>query len=185
MQSRTPVTTNKLVVTRKQRHGIVGFALAALLTAVVAVSAFGNSSLTAPSSELPSESFALFEGGEATLADFGGKPLVINFWASWCPACVAELPEVQAANGKYGDRVTVLGLANTDNRDAALDLAADVGLTYTLGDDPKGDLFRSLDLIAMPSTIFITADGEILEVFGGQLNEAGLAERIDNLIEAS
>lgn len=174
-----------LVVTKKQRRGVMGGTLVALIIGVAALATSGSSSLTADRGDLPPGSFALFDGGETTLADFGGKPLVVNFWASWCPACVAELPEVQAVHEEYGDEVTILGLANTDSRGAALDLAGDVGLTYTLADDPRGDLFRSLDLIAMPSTIFITADGEILEVFGGQLNESGLAERIDKLIGAS
>jgi thiol:disulfide interchange protein len=54
-------------------------------------------------------------------------------------------------------------------------------LTYTLADDPNGDLFRSLDLIAMPSTLFISPDGEVEEVFAGQLTGPALQERIDRL----
>lgn len=174
-----------IVVTKKQRHGIVSVALVALLGVVVALSAVGGSSLTTDRDALPTDAFALFDGGDATFGDFGGKPLVVNFWASWCPACVAELPEIQAVQEEYGDEVTIVGLANTDRRASALELAGDVGLTYTLGDDPAGDLFRSFDLIAMPSTIFISADGEIREVFGGQLNEAALGERINDLIARS
>ncbi len=174
-----------LVVTRSQRHSIVSIAVAALVVIVVALGALGSSNLTSAEGQAPTGSFELFDGGEATFADFAGKPLVVNFWASWCPACVAELPEIQAVHETYKGDVTVIGIANTDRRDSALDLAGEVGLTYVLGDDPKGDLFRSLDLIAMPSTIFITADGEIHEVFGGQLNERALAERIADLLAAS
>lgn len=178
----------RLVITRTKRKRIVRTALAVLLVGVVALNALGGGSRTtaaSATSPLPLSSFELFGGGEASFADFDGKPLVINFWASWCPACVAELPEFQAVHEQYSGDVTILGLANSDRRDSALDLAAEVGLTYELGDDPQGDLFRSLELIAMPSTLFITADGQVHEVFGGQLNEAALAERIDNLIGAS
>lgn len=174
-----------LVITRKARHRVVLAMVVGLVASVAAISAFGNPSLTTEESALPAERFALFDGGDTTFADFEGKPLVINFWASWCPACVAELPEIQAVHEQYGEDVTIVGLANQDQRDAALGLAADVGLTYTLADDPNGDLFRSLDLIAMPSTIFITSEGQVLEVFGGQLNESALAERVETLIEAS
>ena len=53
--------------------------------------------------------------------------------------------------------------------------------TLALRDDPDGDLFRSLDLIAMPTTLFISADGELQDVFAGQLNERLLVEHIDRL----
>ncbi len=174
-----------LTVTKRQRHGIVASALALLATVVISISAFGGSSLISSDSDLPTASFELFNGGDTAFADFAGKPLVINFWASWCPACVGELPDIQAVHEQFGDDVTILGMANADQRDAALTLANEVGLTYTLGDDPAGELFRSLDLFAMPSTIFVSADGQIQEVFGGQLNESALVDRISNLIETS
>lgn len=174
-----------LIITKKRRQRIVGAALGLLLVSVLAVNAFGNNSARAESATESGPAFELFDGGEATFADFEGKPLVVNFWASWCPACVAELPEFQSVHEQYGGDVTILGVANADQRSAALDLAAEVGLTYDLGDDPRGDLFRSLGLFAMPSTLFITADGDVHEVFGGQLNEKGLSERIDGLIGTS
>lgn len=172
-------------ISQNQRNGVIGVALAGLLVAVVAFSAFGGSGTGSPRVEVAEGSFELFEGGEATFADFEGEPLVVNFWASWCPACVAELPEFQSVHEQLGDEVTFVGVANQDQRPASVQLAEEVGLTYQLADDPQGELFRSLDLIAMPSTLFIDAEGEILEVFGGQLDEAGLTERIETLRGAS
>ena len=174
-----------MVITRKLRQTIVGAALAMLAVGVLGVEAFTDVSRTPEVSGLAASEFGLFEGGNATFGDFEGNPLVINFWASWCPACVAELPEIQAVHEEYGEMVTIVGVANTDDRSAALQLADEVGLTYTLGEDPTGDLFRSLELIAMPSTVFITADGEVHEVFGGQLNEKALSERIATLVDKS
>ncbi|WP_420451732.1 TlpA family protein disulfide reductase [Ilumatobacter sp.] len=129
--------------------------------------------------------FELFDGGSTTFEQFEGAPLVINFWASWCPACVGELPEFQTVHEQRSDEVTFLGIANAGIRPAAVDLAEEVGLTYTLADDPTGELFREFGLIAMPSTLFVTPGGEILEVFAGQLNESALNERIDELVTAS
>lgn len=177
---------NQFVVTRSQRLGVIGVALTALAVAVALLSSTGSSSLTTAGGDeddplAPTGEFALFEGGTAAFADFEGKPLVVNFWASWCPACVAELPEFEAAHRELGDEVAFLGLANADRRADAESLAAEVGLSYQLGDDPEGALFRSLDLIAMPSTLFISADGRITEVFAGQLNEAALLKRIESL----
>lgn len=176
---------SSLVITNRTRRLVVVAAVVALIATVVLVRVTASDTVAVVESNLPSESFALFDGGETTLADFGGKPLVVNFWASWCPACVAELPELQAIHERFGDQITVLGIANADDRDSAIALAESAGLTYTLADDPKGELFRLLELIAMPSTIFITADGVIHEVFGGQLTENALVERIDKVIAAS
>ncbi len=185
-----------VVITQRQRYGIVGAAVLLLVVVTAGVWIAGGddgsesaetaaASAGAVESELPTAAFELFDGGTTTFAEFEGRPLVINFWASWCPACVAELPEFQTVHEERGDSVTFLGLANADIRPAALDLAGDVGLTYTLADDPNGDLFREFGLIAMPSTLFISPDGQIVEVFGGQLDEAGLNDRIDALLEAA
>ncbi|MGI9595818.1 MAG: TlpA family protein disulfide reductase [Acidimicrobiales bacterium] len=177
---------NRIAISRSQRLGVVGVAVAALILAVVVLNSTGGSSLTTAGDETdgplaPDAEFALFDGGTASFADFEGKPLVVNFWASWCPACVAELPEFEKVHQELGDEVTFLGLANADRRDAADALAAEIGLSYQLADDPDGELFRSLELIAMPSTLFISADGRVAEVFAGQLNEAALLERIEDL----
>ena len=174
-----------LVITRTQRRSVVAAAIVALLAIVVVTDVTDRSTADRGEQTLPATGFELFDGGDATLADFEGRPLVINFWASWCPACVAELPEFEAAHLEYADDVTFVGFANADPREAALRLADSVGLTYTLGDDPDGEPFRSLGLFAMPSTVFITSSGEIHEVFGGQLDGRALAERIDELVAVS
>lgn len=177
---------SKVVITKERRRAILG-AFALVIVAVVGLVAIvgGTTEPATADSDLPPNAFALFDGGEATFADFEGKPLVINFWASWCPACVAELPEFQSVHEQYADRVTFLGVANSDRRDAAIALADDVGLTYALADDPAGTLFTDLGLISMPSTIFVDANGRIQEVFGGQLNEPLLIERLESLVAAS
>jgi len=182
-----------IVITQRQRRSAVGALLVFLIFAVVVVSGDGDGvqdTRTAEGgiaieSELPTQRFELFDGASTTFEEFEGTPLVINFWASWCPACVGELPEFQTVHEQRGDEVTFLGIANADIRPAAVALAGDVGLTYTLADDPTGGLFHDFGLIAMPSTLFVTPDGQILEVFAGQLNESALNDRIDELVAAS
>ncbi len=181
-------------ITKNQRRSVIGAASALLIFAVVVrVSGDGDGvqdartaeSGIAVESELPTQRFELFDGASTTFEEFEGTPLVINFWASWCPACVGELPEFQTVHEQRGDEVTFLGIANADIRPAAVDLADVVGLTYTLADDPTGELFRDFGLFAMPSTLFVTPDGQILEVFAGQLDESALNDRIDKLVAAS
>ena len=184
-----------IAITKRQRHTIVGAALALLIFAVVIVSVAGDDDGAqdastqaggiAVESELPPQRFELFDGANVAFDEFEGTPLVINFWASWCPACVGELPEFQAVHEQRSDEVRFLGIANADIRQAAIRLADEVGLTYSLADDPDGELFREFDLIAMPSTLFVSPDGQILEVFAGQLNESALNDRVDKLVAAS
>ena len=181
-------------VSSATRRVIVGGSLAALIAAVALIAAFGAGGsgdelgAGAPAtgeSDLPAQTFELFDGTEATFADFAGEPLVINFWASWCPSCVAELPEFQAVHEALGDDVQFLGIANADDRARGLDLIEETGVTYQLADDPKGDLFREFGNIAMPTTIFVSADGRIVDSFAGQLNESALVERVEKLLAAS
>jgi thiol-disulfide isomerase/thioredoxin len=188
-----PESGSGLTISRGGRRAVIGVALALLVAGVIALAWPGSddegtndASAADPAapveSELPSESFELFDGGEATFADFEGSPLVVNFWASWCPACVGELPEFQQVHEERSDEVTFIGIANTDLRGPALDLAGSVGLTYDLADDPNGDLFREFELIAMPSTLFVDENGQIVEVFAGALDESALNARIDELL---
>src|SRR3990172_13074862 len=83
--------------------------------------------------------FEYFDGSEGAWADFAGKPLVVNFWASWCPACVAEMPDFEAVHARLGDEVAFLGLNMQETDEgAARDLVDRSGITYRLGRDPDG-----------------------------------------------
>jgi len=172
---------SKFTITKKARRATLAITLIALIALVTVVATRPASA----ESELPTIPLVLFDGTETTLASFEGKPMVINFWASWCPACVAELPDLEEVHQEFGDEVTFLGIANADRRELADALADEVGITYALADDPDGNFFREFELFAMPTTLFITADGQIHEEFGGQLNKQGIVDRVNELIAAS
>lgn len=129
----------------------------------------------------PSVGFALFDGTQATLSDFDG-PLVLNFWASWCPACIAELPDFEAVSQSVGDEVTFVGMnVLPDDRAAAEALIAETGVTYQLAEDSGGAMYNEFGGIAMPTTVFIGANGEILDVHSGTIFEEDLRDRISEL----
>ncbi len=124
-----------------------------------------------------------FNGGEQSLADVAeGKPVVLNFFASWCPTCVAEMPDFEAVNQQLSDQVQLVGLATEDAPGDALALAGRTGVTYPLGLDPAGAFFRVFQGLGMPTTAFLTAEGEVAHVFTGQLSDDALVDRIEEFL---
>lgn len=126
-----------------------------------------------------------FEGGGFTLDSYRGRPIVVNFWASWCPNCAAEMPAFERAHQRFDGSVEFVGVNHTDRRSSAEELAASTGVTYRLADDPEAQLFKEFGGRGMPTTAFIDADGAIAEVVVGQLSEEQLASRIKEHFEVS
>lgn len=153
------------------------FKLWAAVTLGVAAAVVVTSSLssppTSPGEEVTSSldvPFEYFDGNQGNLADFAGRPLVVNFWASWCPACVAEMPDFETVHARLGDEVAFLGLAMQETDEAAArDLIDQTGVTYALGRDPDGAIFTSFGGVAMPTTVFIDEQGTVVETHPGAL----------------
>jgi cytochrome c biogenesis protein CcmG, thiol:disulfide interchange protein DsbE len=131
----------------------------------------------APRVELPG-----LRGGRVRLADLRGRPVVVNFWASWCPPCLAEMPEFQRVHHRLGGRVAFVGVNQRDQPQAAERLASSTGVTYPLAIDPAGRSFDAFGGLGMPTTVLIRVDGTVAEVFAGQLDEALLGERIRTVL---
>jgi thiol-disulfide isomerase/thioredoxin len=131
----------------------------------------------APRVELPG-----LRGGQVRLADLRGRPAVVNFWASWCPPCVAEMPDFQRVHRRLAGRVAFLGIDQRDHRQAAEELARTTGVTYPLAIDPAGRAFDAFGGRGMPTTVLIRADGTVAEVFAGPLDEQLLVERLRSVL---
>ena len=127
----------------------------------------------------PDRTFATTDGGELSLADLRGEPLVVNFWASWCPPCVAEMPDLERVHADRGDEVRFIGINTQDDLADAQALAEQTGVTYELGLDPDGALFSDFEVVAMPSTFFIDAAGGIVHRHAGLMTEQQLRDLID------
>ena len=125
--------------------------------------------------------YELFEGGTRTLGHYRGRPLVVNFFAAWCPPCIAEMPEFQAVFEQLGGEVAFLGLSQDRTPAEALDLVTRTGVDYDIGWDPDLEVFSEIGGMAMPTTAFVTAEGGLAEVYSGVLNEQALLERINRI----
>jgi thiol-disulfide isomerase/thioredoxin len=128
----------------------------------------------------------LGQGGSVRLADLHGRPAVVNFFASWCPACVGELPILEKASQDYSGRVSFLGVDERDDAGSGLKLAREARLSYPLASDTADNrLFRLAGAAGMPTTIFVRADGGVHHVYSGALTDEFLRQRIELLLAAA
>jgi len=120
---------------------------------------------------------ASVQGG---LADFAGQPLVVNFWGSWCPPCVREMPEFESVHQAFKGEVAFLGMNVQDEVVDALNLARRTGVTYPLSKDPQADIQLDFAIISLPATLFISPEGEELDRWVGILNDSSLTGLIED-----
>lgn len=138
-----------------------------------------DDNLAAASNGLQDLVFSDENGTEGTLADFEGEPLVVNFFASWCAPCRAELPDFQEVHVAAEDRVQFVGISHDIDESSWLALIDETGLTFPTRFQPEQEIWESLNLFGMPATAFISADGEVLYTFSGILDQETLIELID------
>ncbi|CAN5155609.1 hypothetical protein BH23ACT9_BH23ACT9_27360 [soil metagenome] len=129
--------------------------------------------------DLPDLILTDFEGEEVALHDLVGTPMVVNFWASWCPPCAAEMPDFEAVSQEAGGAVAFVGINTSDRDNLALDLVDRTGVTYDLLRDPDGTAFRAFRSFGMPTTAFVDADGIIVNSHTGILTRDALAGEIE------
>ena len=120
-----------------------------------------------------------FDGETVRLADSAGQGLVVNYWASWCLPCLAELPGFEQVYQRHRDEVAFLGINIADDPSSAQTVAEDTGISYPLAVDPDGTTFAAFGAFAMPTTVFISANGEILELYSGPLTATQLEARVE------
>lgn len=127
---------------------------------------------------MPSAAVAQLDGTEIDTADLVGAPLVLNVWGSTCGPCKKELPDFAAAHAQYGDRIRFVGLSYLPPSEREEAFARDRGIDYELLYDATGSFITEASIVAFPVTLFIDADGTVLE-------QTGLldAERLGTLIE--
>jgi len=130
--------------------------------------------------DTPIVQFDWFDGTPSSTAMFRGRPTVVNFWASNCPPCIAEMPEFEEVHQALGDRVDFVGMNTADvSREAAVRLADQTGVTYPLADDTDSAVFRAFGGFAMPTTALLNAQGQVAVVRTGILTGEDLTSLIN------
>ena len=143
------------------------------------------------------------DGNKVALSDFKGEPVVVNFWASWCPPCKAELPDFEAAYQEVGIKnsadggdaagsdaadaqaVRFLMVNLTDGQRETLDTAgkfiADEGYTFPVYFDTDLDATYTYGISSIPMTLFIDSDGNVQDYYIGMIDEQTLRSGIEKI----
>ena len=115
-----------------------------------------------------------------------GKPLVVNFWATWCPYCIEEMPDFQAIYDDYGDRVAFAFVDATDNARETVDdgkaWIADTGYTMPFYFDVARQAVSAFGIQAYPTTVVVSASGEIMTISPGKIDPDLMRSALDSLL---
>jgi thiol-disulfide isomerase/thioredoxin len=102
-------------------------------------------------------------GGQLTLGEAPGVPMVLNLWATWCTACRDELPLFSQLDGASDrEQLLVAGVVTRDSPGLAAEFAVDLGIDFPSGLDENGDLYVDQGLRGLPGTFFVDAGGSIV-----------------------
>lgn len=122
---------------------------------------------------------------DVSLLRFRGRPVVLNFFGSWCPPCLRELPDLQAVSERYDGKVAFVGVTFNDTRPRARQVLDEAGVTYPAAYDPENKVALAYAIEKMPTTVFISAEGRLLARRDGAITEPQLRETIETLFFAS
>jgi len=129
------------------------------------------------------------DGESVRLSDLRGRPVLINFWASWCGPCRREVPALIRAQDRWGEQgLTVIGVNIEESDSQALDFANEFGINYAVPMDYRGEVFRAFGgggINGPPRSFFVDPDGVIIRIYAGQVPDELIATHAREFVEAS
>ena len=152
-------------------------------------SAAGPEAVFAPQEGFLAPPFSLesLSGEDYDLTNSAGRPVILNYWASWCPPCRAEMPSFQSIAQEYSNSDLVILAVNASYQDSLAEVIAFTDayqLTFPILLDTSGSVSRSYNVHALPTTFFISADGVINRIIiGGPLPVSLLRIEITRLLQ--
>jgi thiol-disulfide isomerase/thioredoxin len=150
--------------------------------------AAGSSTTAAPSGGEPAAAdfaLTLFDGTRFDLGEHlatDGRPVFLNFWASWCPPCRREMPDISAAAAATPG-VQFLGIAVSDDPAAAEAYAGEIDVAYPLGADTTGEIDALYPSPGLPATFLISGDGRIVGTYFGLMAPDVIEDLVAGLLD--
>lgn len=169
-----------------RRRAIIGLiaAMVAVLVLIVAVQWITDSDTTAVDAgdPFPAVELNTVDGEIFNTSDFGGQPTVVNFFASWCAPCRAEMPDFEQVFQANKADVAFVGVNISEpDEDDARALIEETGITYTVLLGASDGLLEDVRGLAMPTTVFVDAEGNMVDTHSGILNASALTDKIEEL----
>ncbi len=143
---------------------------------------------SAPRAGFLSPEFSLYtlEGRQISLQGYrGDHAVIINFWATWCPPCRAEMPALESAHQEYAEQgIVILGVDQMESAEKVRDFIAEKEITFPVLLDKEGAVGHDYRVSGLPTTVFVRFDGTILDVVvGGPMSKAFIESKIKTLLE--
>ncbi len=144
----------------------------------------GLSGITMLNRPAPDFTLTTFKGTTISLEGLSGKPIVINFWASWCPPCRIEAPLLERTWRAYKNRdVVFIGVDVQDREEDALSYIREFDITYPNGPDPTGEISIDYGVSGLPVTFFVSRKGEIVRRWVGAIERSVLISSIEEIMK--
>jgi len=133
---------------------------------------------------IPNLTFKDYNGNEIALVDLVGKPLVVNSWATWCPFCLNELPDLAEVTRELGGQIVVIAVDRAESLSVAKEFSDNLGVTddllFVL--DPGDSFYKAIGGFSMPETIFVGKDGLIKFHKRGPMTADEFREKIKSIL---
>ena len=154
-----------------------------LLTLGDAKNEFSSKSAPEKKELAPNFTLSTIDGKEFRLSEYKGRPVLINFFASWCLPCREEMPTLEKIVHEYGPKgVVFLGVAVDDTETKMKDFIARYGVTFPVGLDKTAAIQKSFGIYGIPTTYFIDKQGVINYSHSGSVTEELLQHELDKLL---